>query len=319
MNCRHFLRAYLKRGSMMDFSRSLSPLPRGTPRGHSDGNLPQPLLVKEGRFFRYAFKTSVQLGLVIGLFFASATAANAQFGGFDIGDAIRGGKGAAKVAKGAAGISLKEELDIGGSLAVEIAAKKGGVLKNVELTKRVATIGKALALYCTRPELNFTFAVLDHPTINAYSSPGGYVFVTKGLVDSCANDNQLAAILAHEIAHITRRHSLKLVSRNETMKGVAEMGSAAGGSGLPVPDSIISGALQTILEKGFDPATEFDADKHGTRLAYDTGFPPRTLRDYLDALGKKNDDKAFSTHPPTNRRVERLDEYMKDEGMAAED
>src|SRR5438094_818014 len=86
----------------------------------------------------------------------------AQFGGFDIGDAVKGIGGASKAAKGVAGIGLKEELDIGGSLAVEIAAKNGGILKESEITKRVATIGKAVALYSTRPTLNYTFAVLDN-------------------------------------------------------------------------------------------------------------------------------------------------------------
>jgi beta-barrel assembly-enhancing protease len=254
--------------------------------------------------------------LVLSLF--CTTFIYAQFGGFDIGDAVKGVSGASKVAKGAAGIGLKEELDIGGSLAVEIAAKKGGVLKDTALTKRVATIGKALALYSTRPEIPYTFAVLDNASINAFSAPGGYVFVTKGLVDSCSSDKQLAGILAHEIAHITRRHALKLVARNEGLKGMTELASVAGGGDISGYDDLISKGIQSILNKGFDPATEFDADKHGTQLIYDTGFPPKTLRDYLTAL-KDDDEKIFSTHPPTKHRVERLDEFINEVGLSPKD
>lgn len=258
--------------------------------------------------FRFHFAT-----LMI-LLFGVATAF-AQFGGFDIGDIVKGGQGAAKVAKGAAGIGLKEERAMGGSLAVEIAAKQGGILKDEALTKRVATIGQALTLYCTRPDLKFTFAVLDNPGVNAFSAPGGYVFVTKGLVAMCKNDNELAGVLAHEIAHITRRHALKLISRNETFKGLGEMGSAAGGNYTGY-DDLLAGTLTTILEKGFDPATEFDADQHGTLLMYDTGFPPKTLRDFLAKLkAGEGDDRPFSTHPPTGHRIERLDEYIKENGL----
>lgn len=261
------------------------------------------------------FIFSIPLSALL-LLSALAPDARAQFGGFDIENVISGASGAAKVVKGAAGISLQEELDLGGSLACEIAMKQGGILKNEALTRRVATLGKALTLYCTRPDLNFTFAVLDNPDINAFSCPGGYVFVTKGLVDSCESDRPLAAVLAHEISHITRRHALKLIARNETMKGLTELGSAAAGGNYSGFDDLISKGIETILEKGFDPATEFDADKHGTLLAYEAGFPPRSLRDYLTTLSQKSENHIFSTHPPTDHRVERLDEFLDESGLA---
>jgi beta-barrel assembly-enhancing protease len=240
-----------------------------------------------------------------------------QFGLDRIGDVIKGVEGGKKLAKGSTGISQKEELDIGGSLAAEIASNQGGILKDSAVTKRVALIGKALTLYSTRPNLPYTFAVLDNSEINAFSCPGGYVLVTKGLVDSCSNDQQLAGVLAHEIAHITRRHSLKLIARDEAFKGGTEIFSAATGGDFSGYDDLVSKGVNTLLHKGFDPATEFDADLHGTRLIYDTGFPPPTLRDYLAKL--KSESKPFSTHPPTDHRVDRLDEYLKKSGMVSGD
>jgi beta-barrel assembly-enhancing protease len=251
--------------------------------------------------------------LVVGMCLVSGITAYAQFGGFDIGDVFTKGESAAKVAKGAAGIGLKEELDLGGALAVEIAAKNGGIWKDEAATRRVATIGKALALYCTRPELNYTFAVLDSDEVNAVSAPGGYVFVTRGLLNSCKSDHQLASVLAHEIAHITRRHALRLASGKEFMKGATSLVAGEVGGGLPFSDDVISKMGVTVLEKGYDPNTELDADRHGTRLAYDAGFPPRTLRDYLAALNTEN--KPFSTHPSTKRRVEKLDQYLEEQGL----
>jgi predicted Zn-dependent protease len=147
--------------------------------------------------------------------------------------------------------------------------------------------------------------------VNAISTPGGYVFVTKGALLACKDDNQLAAIIAHEIAHVTRRHALKLIARNEGLKGMTELASIAGGSNVGAFDDLIGKTLKTILEKGFDPETECDADRHGTLLLYDAGFTPTLLRDFLAELAKQSDGKNFSTHPATSERVEKLDEYIK--------
>ncbi len=249
-------------------------------------------------------------GLVLILMATTTIVVLAQFGGFDIGDAIKGADAAKKVAKGAAGISLKEELDVGGSLAMEIAFRKGGILKDPVLTKRVATIGKALTLYCTRPDLDFTFAILDNPEINAFSSPGGYVFVTKGLVDSCKSDHQLASVMAHEIAHVTRRHVLKLIAGKELTQGLLAGASMAGGGDFSGFDNLVGKIAESIMDNGMPKDDEYDADREGTLLAYDAGFPPRTLRDYLADLDKKNNEKAFPKYPKTRDRVERLDEEI---------
>jgi predicted Zn-dependent protease len=245
--------------------------------------------------------------------------AMAQFGLDKIGDVIKGGENVKKVAKGVDGVSLEEELDMGGSLALEIASRKGGILKDATMTKRVAVIGKALTLYCTRPTLNFTFAILDNPEVNAISSPGGYVFVTKGLVDACKSDTQLAGVLAHEIAHVTRRHALKLVADKQRNQGLLGLGSmAAGGSDYGLIDGLVGKVVVTMIEDGLPAKDEFDADLYGSLLAYDTGFPPRTLRDYLQGLAKKKEG-TFSTHPKTEERVEKLDEKLKEKGLVSGD
>ncbi len=217
------------------------------------------------------------------------------------------------------GISLKEELDIGGSLAIEIAAKQGGVLKNEALTRRVALIGKALVLYSTRPQLPWTFMVLNNSNVNAFSCPGGYVFVTKGLLDTCTSDAQIAGVLAHEICHVTGRHALKIVAGKETAglggEALGIIGSLAGAPDIPGLDSMIGGLGKTIIDKGYGPGREAEADKGGTQLLYDTGFPPPTLRDYLAKL--KTEQETFPTHPSTEKRVQIINEYMEENGLVS--
>lgn len=239
-----------------------------------------------------------------------ATGAFGQFGGFGLDKVVDGVKGATKVSKGLAGFSEKEELNAGGSLAIEIAAQRGGILKDVALTKRVATLGKAMVIYCHRSHLPWTFMVLDNPSINAFSGPGGYVFVTKGLMDSCTSDRELAGMLAHEISHITERHALKLISGKEGLAGAASLVSASGyGSGF---DDWIEKGMSKFLDKGLGDDAEYEADLFGTKLLEDVGFPPKTLRDYLTKVGARKSEKMFSTHPDTGDRVEHLDKYLNE-------
>ena len=253
------------------------------------------------------------IGIFIALFlFIGTTLSFALFD--EIGRVFEGADAVKDMAEGFSGVSVEQELDIGGSLALEIAARNGGILKDAEITKRVATIGKALSLYCKRPELKFTFGVLDNPDVNAISAPGGYVFVTKGLVDACKDDQQLAGVLAHEIVHITQRHALKRISGSKGTKGVLKALSASGQnfSGF---DDLISKGINEFVEKGLPPGDEFDADKGGTTLAYDAGFQPQGLRDYLKKLSDKDHQKTFCTHPKTKERVKRLDRYLEESGI----
>src|SRR5690606_36606691 len=154
--------------------------------------------------------------------------ARAQFG-LDKLDPFKVAEGAVKVTKGAGGIGIQEEMSIGGSVAVEIASMHGGIWKDEEATRRVNLIGKSLARYSDRPTLPFRFAILDSETVNGFSAPGGDVFIRKGAYQATENDDQLAGILAHEIAHVTRRHALRIIARSEMISGLSDV--AAGTSG----------------------------------------------------------------------------------------
>lgn len=214
--------------------------------------------------------------------------------------------GLADMAKGATGISLQDELKIGGAVAVDIVSRNGGLVEDAEMTRHVALIGKSLASYCTRPELTFRFGILNSDSINAFSAPGGYVFITRGLYNSVQDDQQLAAVLAHEISHITRRHALKIISRNEFMKGLFSTGGAV--ANVPAFDNGIGSISDTLMNKGFDSSTEYDADREGRALATKAGYQRDALLEFLTQLYQKtgNSKNAFNTHPPLSHRIERL-------------
>ena len=224
-------------------------------------------------------------------------------------------KDVGKVAKGVLGIGPEEERLIGESVALEIIGRYGGVLRDEAITQRVNLLGRALAHYSTRPVLGWTFAVLDSPSINGFSTPGGFVFLTRGLYEKvAASDDALAAVLAHEIAHVTERHALKIIARGEFLSGASTLAvkysrdAAQVQSQLAQFDTGIKELTTTILEKGFDSQTEYGADKTGRALAVTLGYAPGALRHVLAQLQQaKADPKVtFSTHPPLAERVKRL-------------
>jgi beta-barrel assembly-enhancing protease len=223
-------------------------------------------------------------------------------------------KDAAKVLKGVAGIGPEEEKVIGDSVALEIVGKYGGLVRDADILRRVNLVGRSLARYSERPELNWRFGVLDSAAINAFSAPDGYVFITRGLYALADSDDALAAILGHEIAHITGKHALNIVARNEAFSAGLNQLVQRSGEARQVDSQLKQvnlGAdliVKTLFEKGFDPQTEYAADATGRQLAVTTGYAPGALRAVLVRLQSTaaGQTQPFSTHPPLIERIKRL-------------
>ncbi|HEY1662938.1 MAG TPA: M48 family metalloprotease [Verrucomicrobiae bacterium] len=233
-------------------------------------------------------------------------------GGGQLAGFFKIGQDAGNVLKGANGIGLQEEETIGNSVAVQIVSRYGGLVRDPVITRRVNLIGKSLARSCERPELNFHFGVLNSPTVNAFSAPGGYVFITRGLYDLIQNDDELGGVLGHEIEHVAKKHALKIIARGEFLQGVAGLTSDAGAVGgkrdLTQYSQSVGQLSNLIIEKGFDPQTEYIADASGSQLAATVGYAPDGLRQCLQELQKHETAGAtfFPTHPPLQDRITKL-------------
>jgi predicted Zn-dependent protease len=216
---------------------------------------------------------------------------------------------AGRVVKGATGLSLEEELAIGDSVALEIVQRYGGLWRDAAATRRVNVVGRALARYADRQDLVWRFGLLNSEAVNAFSAPGGRVFITRGLYQMLQNDDELAGVLGHEIEHIDRRHALKIIARGELLGGVSDLVSDHSRDYAQY-EQVVGDITKGLLEHGFDPDTEFDADKHGRLLARTTGFAPGGLRAVITALRDKQkaekSREVFSTHPPPDERLKRL-------------
>ncbi len=258
---------------------------------------------------------------------AAVTAGVTAFAAFDLGGLTKGldtvkkgldtAKDAAKIAK-VAGIGPKEERAIGDSTALEIISRYGGLVRDDDIMRRVNLVGLALARSSDRPDLEWRFGVLASDTVNAFSAPGGYVFITRALYEQAGSDEVLAGILAHEIAHITRRHALKIVERNEAASGAKSQLLKRSGDAREASAQVqqinsvlgqdLSGMLKTMFVNGFDAPTEFEADKVGRQLAVTNGFAPGGLRAALQQLQARGENRRtmFSAHPPLAERLKRL-------------
>lgn len=213
----------------------------------------------------------------------------------------------ARIAKGASGLTLAEEVAIGDAVALTIVGRYGGVWRDPAATQRVNLIGRVLARYATRQDLEWRFGLLDSDAVNAFSAPGGRVFITRALYDLARSDDELAGVLAHEIQHIDRRHAVHIIERGELLGGISSLVADNNADFAPY-EAAVGEVAGEILDKGFDPGTEYEADRGGRDLAAVTGFAAGGLRAVLVAIDTLAGPPAevFSTHPSTEARLQKL-------------
>lgn len=202
-------------------------------------------------------------------------------------------------------IAYEEEKAIGGRLAVEVFNRYGGVYDDPELLRYVTLVGQAVADVSTRPDIDYHFAILNTEHPNAFATPGGYVFVSIGLLRMIENEAQLAGVLAHEVAHISQKHALKTLERSRSLQGVSSLTLAVMDKNPGMLDKLIDEVSNVLFTKGLDKNLEFEADKYGREFAYRMGYYPGGLQNFIRKLGKSTEGGKsifMSTHPSAGER-----------------
>jgi hypothetical protein len=228
---------------------------------------------------------------------------------------------------------VKEEYALGGVLAIHFVQHGGGLMlasnEDKKLHTYLNTVGKNLAAQSARPTLEWTFGVLNDSTqVNAVSAPGGYVFVTRKLLQEIDNEGQLAGVLAHEIAHVVLKHSihkyneqkvstckLAMVGKSVLSPGSTErLSKSKDGDGTldldEDPGLLGNLAEKTMnaLAKGNEPKLEFEADRMAAQLLVSAGYDPD---DYRRLIAKTTEDtRMTANHPKKSERVRKLYEYL---------
>jgi predicted Zn-dependent protease len=207
-------------------------------------------------------------------------------------------------------IGEDEEITMGEAVAVEAFSRFGGEYRDERATRYINLVGKTIADVSDRPNLNLHFAIMNSQDQNAFAAPGGYIFVTIGLLKTLKNEAELAGVLAHEIAHITQKHMLETIRRGALLSNVSEVTMAAMNKDPKMFSNVIDEITDKLFTKGMDKDKEYDADVYGVEFAYRAGYHPGGLRDYLKTLKSQEghaQSRFFSTHPSTSTRIGKIE------------
>jgi predicted Zn-dependent protease len=202
-------------------------------------------------------------------------------------------------------LSESQEIQMGRDADPEIVASMG-LYPDESLQDYVQELGTALAGRSERPDLPWTFRVLDDPLINAFALPGGYIYVTRGILAHFESEAELVGVLGHEIGHVTARHSVSQISRQQ----LAQIGLGVGmilKPELQQYEWIASASMQLLFLK-FGRDDERQADELGVRYMSRVGYDPAQLSGVMGMLGRVTAEGGdgppewLSTHPnPANR------------------
>ncbi len=206
-----------------------------------------------------------------------------------------------------AGVSEQEEQNIGREITGRMLGA-APLVNDAALQSYVNRVGRWIATQSERPNLPWRFAVIDTASINAFAAPGGYVMVTRGLYEILDNEAQLAGVLAHEIAHIVRRHHVTVMQKSAALSAGAQLAQRDNRSAL-INNMIGSGA--EVFARGLDKSAEHEADAMGVILAARAGYNPFGLIDVLHKLAARGASDGslallFKTHPAPGDRLDEL-------------
>lgn len=230
----------------------------------------------------------------------------------DLGDLVELGS---KLKKASGKISEGEEIEMGGKLISGLLGA-APLVDDPALQQYVNDVGHWVALQSKRRDLPWTFGVIDSEGINAFAAPGGYIVLTLGLFNLLENEAQLAGVLAHEIAHVVRKHHLKALQKTMKRDFLASLAVAA------VDDKEDQRNLQMLVNTGvqlyatgLDRRYEYEADLRGVVLAARAGYDPYALLDVLNTIDSINPESSaltvfMKTHPPLDQRLLRLADNM---------
>ena len=203
-------------------------------------------------------------------------------------------------------ISDRQEVDLGQQINQEIQ-QEVRISRNSQLNSYVEQIGRRLAANSTRPNIPYTFQVVEDPAVNAFATAGGFIYVNTGLLKTADNEAEFASVLAHEMGHIEGKHLIKQMRQQAIASGVATV------SGLDKSKAVGIG-VQLALNLPRSRQDEFDADKRGLANITRTGYAQSAMVSFMKKLQRSRSVPTFlSTHPGASDRVISLQNQIKNQ------
>ena len=226
-------------------------------------------------------------------------------------------------------MSEEKEREVGAEEHPKILTQFGGEYSDAELQAYVERLGQKLAKQSEYADRKFRFFVLNDDTVNAFALPGGYIYVSRGLIALCEDEAELAGVIGHEIGHVTARHSAQRysasVAANIGMVAIGVLGSVVGA---PAGTGDLLGFGASAALQTYSRSQEMEADRLGARYMTAAGYDPKALTDFFTKLdmqtgieaAKANRPKdqfsVMSTHPRTADRIEQARQLAQQKQVA---
>lgn len=194
-------------------------------------------------------------------------------------------------------LSDKQEVALGQQINDELVGSEIRLYRDRAATQYINQIGQRLAQQSDRPNIPYTFQVVDDDQINAFATMGGFVYVNKGLIATADNEAQLASVIAHEIGHISARHAVKQMRQMAIAQGLASV------TGLDRNAAVQIG-VELALRRPHSREAEYQADQLGLQTLGRAGYAQSAMIEFMKKLLNQPSPPSFlSTHPATSDRI----------------
>jgi predicted Zn-dependent protease len=202
-------------------------------------------------------------------------------------------------------ISDQQEVEIGQDINQRLLNRQYRLSPNQQAQQYVNNIGQRLVQASDSRDIPFTFQVVASDQVNAFAVPGGFIYVTEGLIEEADNEAQLASVIAHEIAHINQRHGIKALKRQVLAGGIADIAGVDS-------STLAQIGYQVAVELPRSRDFEYAADEGGLRILDRAGYPPSAFVNFLQQLMDASVPPEFlRTHPTTENRINAIQKQIQ--------
>ena len=209
-----------------------------------------------------------------------------------------------------------EEQQLGADVSAKLR-EKYGVVQDAAVHRYVTLVGSVVAASSAAPNQRWTFIVLDTDGVNAFAAPGGFVHITRGALALLQNEAELGGVLAHEIGHVTARHTIKAIQKSKIQGMLAKATTRTA-----FLEQVGNQLYGLTLENSFDRGDEMESDKVAAAMANRTGYAPAGLGAFLSRLSDRNKGLVersgmFASHPDTQARLDALTKIIRDQKLTS--
>ncbi|HEY5672511.1 MAG TPA: M48 family metalloprotease [Malonomonas sp.] len=217
-------------------------------------------------------------------------------------------------------IPVEEEIKMGQQAYGQALQTMGSTYPDKALTAYIDKVGQRVAARSHRPELKYSFSVVNDSSPNAFALPGGFIAISRGLLINLENEAQLAAVLGHEVAHVTARHSVQGMQRGSLLGAtVSILGGIAGGYGYGDLATQLGGVTANLIDKSYSREQESESDRIGIDYMVLSGYAPQGAIELQEIFYRKIEGGAnpdwlggmFRSHPFSKDRLDANRDYVQ--------